>query len=218
MTIFETDTGSFRVWRGGAWALLAKAGSWDDDGDLHITGSIDATGGITAGGTVTGATLTATGDVSARGLAVTRTVKGKVYVGTLVDTLSASTTPVNITGANIQNVPVISGHAYRATYQVGIAGSVLNNRIRYGLWNGTVGGTQLGTQEPIFRNTDASGLFQNVTMQFMWAATSTTTIANVNLSMYRFGSALGNTYTRIEDASYVGVIEDLGLAATITNL
>jgi hypothetical protein len=218
MPIFETDTGTFRVWYGGVWTQLGKVGTWDDDGDLHVTGSIDATGGITAGGTVTGGTVTATGDVNARGLAVSRVVKGKVYVGTAVDTLSASTSPTNITGANIQNVPVIAGHGYRAVFQVGMAGSTLNNRIRYALWNGTVGGTQLGTQEPIFRNTDASGLYQNITVQFLWEAPSTATIANVNLSMYRFGSVTGNVWTRVEDISFIGVIEDLGLATTITNL
>lgn len=217
MPIFETDTGTFRIWAGGLWARLAKVGTWDDDGDLHVTGSIDATGGITATGALAGATVAATGDVSARGLAVARIVKGKVYVGTAVDTSSASTSFANITGANVQSVPVIAGHAYRASYQVGLAGDTLNDRVRYSLWNGTVGGTQLGAQMPIFRITGAVTTFVTVTFSFMWAAPATTTIANVNLAMIRFGGG-GSLFTRVEDTSYVGVIEDLGLASTITNL
>ncbi len=225
MTIFETDTGVFRVWSGGIWARLAHAGAWSDSGGLVVPGGLNVSGGgatvtgnVSATGNVSGVDVSGSGDVSARGSLVSRVVKGKV-VGSSTDTSSASTTPVNIASGNVQNVPVIAGHAYRATYQIGVGGTLTNDRARFNLWNGTVGGTQLGSQEPLYRVTlgAAGGSFEAIMVTFVWSAPSTTTIANVNLAIHRF-SGTGTVYARVESVSFAAVIEDLGLASTISGL
>lgn len=214
MTIFEVDTGTFRVWYGGVWARLAKTGDWTDSGALTAPGGITTTT-VTASGTVS-----TTGDMSARGLMISRMVKGKIHTGSLSDSSnSATTTYSTVSFANVQNVPVIAGHAYRASFQVGYAGTVSDDRIRYGLWDGAVGGTQLGNQEPLYRVIlgAAGGSFVACNPTFVWAAPTTTTIGNVTLGHQRF-SGTGTVYTRIETTSFIAIIEDLGLASTITNL
>jgi hypothetical protein len=218
MTVFETDTGAFRVWRGGVWAMIAKVGQWDDDGDLHVSGSIDAVGGITAGGVLAGASVAATADVTARGLMVSRLVKGKVGSGITSTNISAST-DTNLAGANIQNVPVISGHAYRTMitldYNRG-GGTGGLDRLEFKLWNGTVGGTQLGGTVRVVMTGPLAASNRNVNLLFMWAASSTTTIANLNLSATVTDTS--TTWTAEVNSAYVGLVEDLGLASTITNL
>jgi hypothetical protein len=180
-------------------------------------GGAAVTGNVSATGDVSGVGGTFSGDVSARGLTVSRVVRGKVYGGALTDTSATSTTLVNVAVANVQNVPVIAGHAYRATYQVSVGGTILNDRIRFALWNGSIGGTQLGSHEPLVRITQAGGTVEVAVLVFVWAQPSTQTISNVNLSMHRF-TGTGTVTTRIESTSFAAVVEDLGLTGTISGL
>lgn len=217
MTIFEVDTGTFRVWFGGVWARLAKTGDWTDGGALTASGGITTTS-VTASGTVTGATVSATGVVNAGGLMVSRLVKGKVGSGTTSTNLSNSG-DTNIGGANVQNVPVVSGRAYRTTVSIDYnrsAGTGALDRIEFKLWNGTVGTTQLGGTARVAMTGPLSAQNRNVILVFVWAATSTTTIANLNLSGTITGA--NATWTAEVNAAFSSLVEELGVASTITNL
>lgn len=218
MTIFEVDTGTFRVWYGGVWARLASAGDWTDGGALTVPGGLTVTGGVTASGTVTGATVAATGSLNLGGLLVSRLVKGKVGSGTTSTNLSNSG-DTNIGAANVQNVPVVSGRAYRTTVSIDYnrsAGTGALDRIEFKLWNGTVGGTQLGGTARVAMTGPLSAQNRNVVLVFIWAATATTTIANLNLS----GTITGTnaTWTAEVNAAFSSLVEEIGLTSTITNL
>jgi hypothetical protein len=201
-------------------------------GDVSVGGNLSTDGTLTVSGTstlntvnagdISGGSLSTTGDIEtdgdvyAHGLAVARLVKGKVHTGSLVDTSTTSDSYQNISSANIQNVPVIAGHAYKAEFQVAVTSSVANDRIRYSLWNGTVGGTQCGAIIPIVR-AEAASTFRVQTFSFIWEAPSTETISNLNLAMLRF-SGTGSVQTRVESSSYYGLVYDLGPSGVITNL
>lgn len=213
MVVFETDTGAFRVWHGGVWALLAKVGTWEDDGDLVVSGNITATGSVSA------ASASITGAINSGGLMVSRLVKGKVGTGTTTTNISTAS-DTNLGGANVQNVPVVSGRAYRATVSIdyhrlsGSTGAL--DRIEFKLWNGTVGTDQLGGTVRHAMVGPLSGQNRNVTMVFIWAASSTTTIANLNLS--GFVSGASTTWVAEVNAAFSSIVEEIGLASTITNL
>lgn len=226
MTIFETDTGTFRVWYGGLWARLAHAGDWTDSGGLVVPGGLTVTGGatvtgaVTATGNVSGADVSASGDVSARGLRVSRLVKGKVGTGTSVTTLFSTTTDTNIAGANVQNVPVIAGHAYRLTlaldyFRNGTSGAI--SRLDIKAWDGSVGGTQLGGTSRVGMSGPASTARRQFVTVIVWAATATTTISNLNISGQSTDAA-GTVWTAEVNLAYVALVEDMGLDSTISNL
>lgn len=216
MTIFEVDTGTFRAWYGGIWARLAKAGDWTDGGALTVGGDLTVGGSTTVSGTVAGATVSSSGAVNAGGLMVARVVKGKV-AGTQTDTAISASSDTNIGGANVQNVPVIAGRAYMSTvaidYNTGTTGAI--GRFDFKLWNGSVGGSQLGgTVRFPMAGTASSASNRNARMTFVWEAPSTTTIANLNLSGL---SSTSGCFAQI-NAAFLHIVEEIGLASTITNL
>lgn len=225
MTILETDTGTFRVWYGGLWARLAHVGDWTDSGGLVVPGGLTVTGGATvtgavsATGNVSGVDVSASGDVSARGLRVSRLVKGKVGTGTATTTLLSLTADTNIAGANIQNVPVIAGHAYRLTIALDYfrvtTGSI--SRLDIKAWDGSVGGTQLGGTARVGMSGPASTARRQFVTVIVWAATATTTIANLNISG-QSADAAGSNWTVEVNLAYVALVEDMGLDSTISNL
>lgn len=140
-------------------------------------------------------------------------VKGKAYVGALVDSTVSTTTFVTVTSANNVNVPVIAGRGYRATVRIRVAGSVLNDRVRFIVADGT---TQVG-QEYLHRITGATGTFVDVEFQVYWAAALTTTIANLNLRM-NLGSGTGVITVRVENPNYFMVVEEIGEATVISGI
>lgn len=214
MVIFETDTAAFRVWSGGVWSLLAKVGTWEDDGDLSVTGNITATGGISA------ASAAITGAIESGGLMVSRVVKGKVGTSTVTTNISVST-DTNISSANVQNVPVISGRAYRTMVSIDYhrssagAESALD-RLEFKLWNGSVGVNQLGGTARITMHGPLSAQNRHVNMAFIWAASSTETISNLNLSATVSGD--NSVWTVEVNSAFSSIVEEIGLASTITNL
>lgn len=215
MTVFETDTGTFRVWQGGVWARFAHVGDWNDAGHLTVPGGLAVTGDMDATADVGAATATITGLITMGGLPVSRLVKGKVS-GTQTDT-TIGTGDTNIIGGNVQNVPVIAGRAYRSIvsvdYNTGSSASV--GRLDFKLWNGTVGTSQLGgTIRAQMTGAAGSASNRNLTMVFIWQAPSTTTIANINMTA--LCSVAGNV-AQI-NAAFSHMVEEIGLASTITNL
>jgi hypothetical protein len=225
MTVFETDTGVFRAWYGGVWARIGHAGAWSDGGALVVPGGLTVTGGgatvtgsLSATGTVSGAALSTTGDVTARGTIVSRLVKGKVGTGTTSTNIS-TTTDTNLGAANVQNVPVVAGMAYRLTVAIDYnrsGGSGTLDRLEFKAWNGSVGGTQLGGTVRHAMSGPLSAANRNVVMLFLWAAPSTQTIANLNISAKVTNNQ--STWTAEVNQAYVATVEELGDASLISNL
>jgi hypothetical protein len=148
---------------------------------------------------------------------VVRLVDGRTHTGSLVDTNTTSGTYAVVTSSNPQNTgPLIAGRAYRADVQVGVQSTVANDRMRFSIWDGTVGGTQLGSFEPIVR-CEAASNFKTFFMSFVWPQLTDTTISNVNLGHQRF-SGTGTCTTRIEVPSFLFLIYDIGPTSRIQNL
>lgn len=149
--------------------------------------------------------------------AVVGCVDGKV-VSTLTDTVNSSVgTEVTVSTANCQNVPQITGHAYRALVMVSLTGATAGNRARYRLWDGAVGFVQLGANAPIIKVAATTTQFDDILLCFLWRASSTQTISNVNLGM-EFFSGTTSVTTRITTGSYAFTIDDIGPANRISGL
>lgn len=200
---------------------VSVGGDLNADGNLTVSGSstlnnVDA-GEVSATLVESSGDVSAGGDVYSRGTAVTRLVRGKVHTGALVDTSTTSSTDYqNIFFANVQNVPVVAGHAYKAEFQVAVSSTVVNDRIRYTLWNGDVGGNQCGSIAPIVR-VETADTFRVQTFSFIWKAPNTEVIGNLNLAMIRY-SGSGLVRTRIESTSFYALVYDLGPASPISSL
>ncbi|MBF8189130.1 hypothetical protein ITP53_26040 [Nonomuraea sp. K274] len=199
-------------------------------GDVSVGGNLSTDGSLTVSGTSTlnnvnagevsttlvesTGDISAGGDVYAHGLAVAYVVKAKVHKGSLVDTNTTSTSSYqNISGANLQSVPVVAGHLYKVEYQFAITSSVADDRIRYQILNG---GDQLGSHSPIVRIETAS-TYTAATISFLWKAATTEVISNLNLAQIRY-SGSGSVSTRVEVASFSAMAWDLGLAGAISNV
>lgn len=142
-----------------------------------------------------------------------RMVDGKVFTAATADSTTASGTDVVITSANIQNTYVEKDFAYKATVWLRIAGSVLNDRAQFKLKNGT---TQVG-QDRLVRITGAITTFVDIILEFLWRATTTETIANLNLTFNRF-SGTGTITARVEASNYIAYVEKAGDADMIGGL
>lgn len=197
-------------------------------GTAEFNGNVDMLSGVVTGdfessnyvANTSGWRLRDTGEAEFNGVFLTGLVDGKVHTGALVDTtVTVLGSEVPVVNANTLNTPQIINHAYRATIVVSITGPTAGNRVRYRLWDGIVGVNQLGAHAPIFKIATPVAVFEAVTMVFVWKATSTQTIASINLGMEYFAGIAGNgVTTRIEVPSYLFIIDDLGLASRIAGL
>ncbi len=209
MVIFEADTRSFLVWIGGAWDRFANSNDWDASGNLTVTGNLAVSGNET----ITGVLTVSGNDVTIGGFSVNRLVDGKV-VGSASNTGEITTTRTTIPGANAQNVSVIANRAYRASGMISVYCTVSGDRFTLELWNGSVGGTQVGGQ--VNCRSAGGGTYQSYPFSFLWKAPTTESIANLNLSVVRL-SGSGNIQAQT-DGNYFMVVEHLGLASNIGGL
>jgi hypothetical protein len=212
MTIYETDTLTLLVWSGTAWVGVSQGWSGDNlsvPGTLSVTGNTTLSGNASVGGTAS----VAGNSLTVGGFQVSRLVDGKVSPST-GNTGAVTTTAVAIPNANAQNVPVIQDRVYRATGFVSALSSVAADRGALELWNGAPGSTKLGGSVNI-RFTTANN-FQSYPFGFVWRAPSTTTIANLNLSIVRISGT--GTLEAQTDGNYFMVVEELGSANLIGNL
>lgn len=207
---------------------VAGTAGWQlrDDGTAEFNGNVDVlsavvTGGIQSANYVAGTAgwrLRNDGFAEFNGVFLTGLVDGKVHTGALVDTVVNSVgTETAVANANPQSTPQIQDHAYQALVTVSVAGTTAGNRIRFRLWNGALGGTQLGANAPLIKTNTPTSVFEAVTLMFIWRAPATETIANINLGM-QFFSGITSVTSRVETTSYNFIINDLGLADRITNL
>lgn len=173
-------------------------------------------GFISVGDDSNGVFRAATGITGVNVLALAAAADGRLHTGSAVDTtVSMVGNETAVGSANIANCPQIEDHAYLAVIQVAFAVSNAGNRGRFRLWNGAVGGTQLGSHAPIVRN-NAASTNENKLMVFGWRASSSSNISNINLGM-EFFSGSGSVTCRIETTSYAAVVVDLGPASRFTN-
>lgn len=209
------------------WSLNS-AGSAEFNGNVNmlsgtVTGAMRSTNYVAGN---SGWSLNSNGTAEFNGNIVTALTDGKVATGANVDTANnVLNTRVAVGSGNPQNTAQIAGHGYMALVQVDVHTDAGPTRLRYSLWNGAVGGTQIGTMTPIMPLSTATagaanGRFETHTMMFVWSAASTTTIANVNLAYEQLvpGGAANPTFTRVGTSSFAFIIWDLGLATQITNL
>lgn len=154
-------------------------------------------------------------DILLKGLnTASRVVDGK-FVGVASSVTSATTTPVTVPSANAQSVPVVLDKAYRVLVLVSFHSTIAGDRAQFQLWDGTVGVTALGQTQNRKCNT-AVGVFENQVLMFTWRATSTQTIANLNLSVARLSGT--GTVTAQTDANYAMIVEEVGNASVMGGL
>jgi hypothetical protein len=122
----------------------------------------------------------------------------------------------NIATANASNVYLEDGWAYRAIvqidqYQTAAAGAG-TQRHDYKLWEGAVGGTQLGGTNRKFIAGAVTNSRNTVTLEFIWRQVGTS-LGTINLSALR---GVGAIATSVEvNSSYSLVIEKIGDANKI---
>lgn len=215
MLIYEIDTNFYKWYNGSVWAALGSAiDAWISGNNLSVPGNISAGGDATFSGETTTASLAATGDITFRGSIPNRTVDGKIGTGS-TQTGVAGTTNTVIGAANAQNTPQIAGRVYRASGQISIMTTAAGLRAGLKLWNGSVGGTQLGGDSNV--RTDGASNFRSYQFCFVWSAPTTETIANVNMSIAKLDATSG-TVTAQVDGNYILIIEELGMASAIGGL
>jgi hypothetical protein len=204
------------------WELRAN-GSAEFNGNVdmlsaQITGTIQSANYVAG---VSGWQLDSTGRAEFNGNLLTALADGKIHVGANADTsVSVLNGTATVTNANPQNTPQIQDHGYQAFVQVGVNSVLAGARIRYKIWDGAPGGTQLGVMAPIVKVQQINaGTFETFLMSFVWRAPATATIANINLEMEFLQGTGGNAVTtRVDTGSYMFIITDLGDASRITNL
>lgn len=143
---------------------------------------------------------------------------GKVGTGTT--TTAIGTTDTNITSANNANTPVIQDRAYMAIVQIDYFRSSTGAlaRMDMKLWDGAVGGTQLGGTARIPMAGPLSTARRTLVGIFVWRAASTQTMANVNLSLATTDTTVGQNWTAEFNAGFSFTIHEIGAADNISNL
>lgn len=144
-------------------------------------------------------------------------VDGK-KVSSTSDTNSASTTDVTVTAANCVNTPLLTDRAYTCDVQIQLTSTVIGDRAKFKLWNGSVGtGAQLGGDVIKVVNVASASTFETVNFRFVWRGTADEIAANINLSVQRF-SGTGTVTARVAAADYFIEILEKGSADRIGGL
>lgn len=220
MFVYESDTNGYKWYNGTTWVSLSSVvDAWISGNNLSVPGNLSAGGTLTSTGDATVANLAAATLVTMAGSIVNRTVDGKAG-GTIQTTAIAANSDTNITGANIQSTPVVATRAYLAFIQIDVnpAATLGDSRIEFKLWNGAVGGTQLGGTVRWFTGTPTvAAVNRSSQFWFMWQAPSTTTIANINLSASKT-QGTGNVWSAEVNSAYVAVVMEIGAASAITGI
>lgn len=181
---------------------------WDDDPEIGAVQALHP-GGIAmlrSDGTYTSASVM---------------VDGRVNTSSVTTAIGTSDT--NIIAANAVNVPVIADRAYYVVVQLdyfratpSAAGALA--RLNMKLWNGAVGGTQLGGTARIPMAGPLSTDRRTAVGHFVFRAASTTTIANLNVSLATTDTTVGQTWTAEVNQGYMILIHEVGAADNISNL
>lgn len=144
-----------------------------------------------------------------------RVVDGKAPGATTTTTITAADT--NISTANIQNVYVEAGYAYRVIVNIDQQIDSASTRLDYKLWDGAVGGTQLGGTNRRWSDQSTATLFAGVILVFVWRQTVTKTISSMNLSAIKAVGAAATANVAVNQA-FTATVEKIGDADMIGGL
>lgn len=145
-----------------------------------------------------------------------RVIDGKAP-GSLTTTPIA-TTDTNIATANMQGVYVEDGYAYRVVVNIDFSNANVGGRMEFKLWDGLVGGTQLGgTQRRWTDNSATSTSYGGTILVFLWRQVGTVVMPNVNLSCLKSGTTAGTANVQVNSA-FVCTIEKVGASSKIQGL
>lgn len=124
----------------------------------------------------------------------------------------------NIGAANIQNVAMEAGYAYRCIVHVDMRNANVGGRLDFKLWDGAVGGTQLGgTNRRWTDNSGAGAANGGTVLVFIWRATATGVSGNLNLSAIKATVTAGAAAVEVNSA-YSALVEKIGNASQISGL
>lgn len=143
-----------------------------------------------------------------------RVVDGKVVSVQTVTTVNSGS-DTNLGGANAQNVYLEDGYAYRVIVCIDHRSSTAGNRLDYKLWEGAVGGTQLGGTNRTFVENTATN-FDHAVLIFVWRQVGTSIVSNMNLSAARaVGAGSCDVATNL---AYSLLVEKIGDANKVGGL
>jgi hypothetical protein len=214
MLIYEIDTHGYMWYNGTTWVALGSAiDAWVSGSNLSVPGNLSANGTLTASGAATVASLASTNDITMRGQIVSRVVDGRVGSGTTDTTTNTTTNNFNLIGGNTQNVPVISGRAYRVQGQISMLTGTADTRASLRLWNGSVDGAgRLGGDSNV--RVDGTN-YRSYQFGWVFEVTTTETISNLNISIAKIDAG-GATVTARVDGNFFVIVEELGGSGVIT--
>jgi hypothetical protein len=144
-----------------------------------------------------------------------RIVDGKSPGVTTETTIGGTDTAVST--ANIQNVYLEAGYFYRVFVHIDHRMSQLGTRLDYKLWNGAVGGNQLGGTNRRWAEFATATLFNGVVLMFAWRQTTTETVSNMNLSAVKGVNAAATAVVAVNQG-YMATVEKSGDANMIGGL
>lgn len=220
MFVYESDTNGYKWYNGTTWVSLSSAvDAWISGNNLSVPGNLSAGGTLTSTGDATVANLAAATLVTMAGSIVNRTVDGRAG-GSVATTAVGAASDTLVSGANLQNTPVVATRGYLGFVQIDFnpTGTIGESRIELKLWNGSVGGTQLGGTVRWMTGTPIAGsVNRSCQCWFLWQAPSTTTIANINLSVSKSHNT-ANGWNAEVNSAYAAVVMELGAASAITGI
>ena len=144
-----------------------------------------------------------------------RVVDGKAPPTT--QTTAIGTSDTNISGANVQNTYLQDGFAYRATFHIDYANANSGGRLDFKLWDGAVGGAQLGGINRRWTVVATSSNYGGTVLIFMWRQAGTGISSNLNLSAAKT-IVTGSTANVQVNGGYSVTIEQIGDADMIGGL
>lgn len=142
--------------------------------------------------------------------------------GGIQTTAIGTNTDTSIGGCNLQNTPVIQDRAYIAVVQIDYfrssTGSQTDNRMEMKIWDGAVGGTQLGGTVRIPMIGGNSTNRRRLSGVFIWRAASTQVMANVNLSLSTTDVTASQNWTAERNSATIFLVMEAGAASLIAGL
>lgn len=128
------------------------------------------------------------------------------------------TTDTNIGSANVVNTYVEDGYAYRCIIHVDMRNANVGGRLDFKLWDGPVGGSQLGGINRRWTENSSAGANNGGTMLiFAWRQFGTGILANINLSAVKTVVTAAAATVEV-NAAYLAIVEKIGDANKISGL
>ncbi len=146
----------------------------------------------------------------------TRTVDGKVYSG-VNQTTALGTADTAVAGANAVNAYLEDGYVYYCIVNIDYRNNNAAGRIDWKLWDGAVGGAQLGGTNRRWSNNTTATNFEGQILTFIWRQAGTGISANINLSGAKVVVTAAVAEAQV-NAAYSMIIMKSGDANMIGNL